>query len=230
MPRYALIVAGGSGTRMGSSVPKQFLPLAGRPVLMHTLQRFHETDPDIQLILVLPDGAAAAWQALCTRHAFDIPHRVVAGGSSRTASVRQGLAAVPPGAIVAVHDGVRPLVSHALIRRCFEAAAGQGTAVPVLPVSESLRRLEGDGSTPVDRGAYRLVQTPQCFRAAVLQDAYARAGDTEATDDATIAEAAGASIHLVEGEPENIKLTTPADLAVAESILRRQESRADAGL
>ena len=224
MSRYVLIVAGGSGTRMGGPVPKQFLPLAGRPVLMHTLQRFHDADPAAEIILVLPSGAETDWHELCARHAFAIAHRVVNGGASRTASVRNGLATVPPDALVAVHDGVRPLVSRGLILRCFEAAAEHGTAVPVVPVTESIRKVEGRHSTPADRNSYRLVQTPQCFRASLLQEAYARAGDTVATDDAAIAEAAGAEIFLVEGEPENIKLTTPADRLVAEGILRMQAS------
>lgn len=227
MKKYAIIVAGGKGLRMGSDLPKQFLLVHGRPVLMRTLDVFHAYDPQLSLILVLPVSQQEYWRDLCRRYAFDIPYSLADGGETRFHSVSNGLALVPEDeadAVVAVHDGVRPFVSRDVIAACYEAAFRHAAAVPVVPVVETLRRLAGEGvhgaaSETVDRNRYRLVQTPQTFRADVLKDAYRQAFRPEFTDDASVVEAAGHGVALVEGNRENIKITTPFDLKVAEALL-----------
>ena len=220
MKRFALIVAAGSGTRMGSALAKQFILLAGKPVLMHTISRFHETDKSIQIIVVLPPQEISFWKGLCHQHSFTVPHQVVAGGATRFHSVRNGLDGVPGGSLVAVHDGVRPFVNKKLILYCFEEAAVHGNAVPCVSVHESMRRIYAEGNERVDRNEYQLVQTPQCFQSDLLKKAYATAGSEEFTDDASVVEESGLKIHLVHGLKENIKLTTPADLHMAEGLFR----------
>ena len=214
-----IIVAGGAGSRMQSNVPKQFLPLAGKPVLMHTLEAFHAFRRDLQIVLVLPAGQMNYWQELCkARPGFAVPHSLVAGGETRFHSVRCGLAAAS-GRLTAVHDGVRPLVSGDTLERCFRAAARWGAAVPVVEPVDSMRCLVEGGSRAVDRSAYRLVQTPQVFRTSLLKEAYLQAYTSRFTDDASVVEAMGHTIHLVEGNRENLKLTTPFDMMVAEALL-----------
>ncbi len=219
MQRTTIIVAGGSGKRMGSAVPKQFLMLQGKPVLCHTIEAFHRFDADMQLIVVLPKEQMDAWAALCSEHGFTISHTVVAGGAERFHSVREGLNAVKHIGLVAVHDGVRPLVSVELIARCFAAAEEHGAAIPVVPVSSSVRELEDGGSHAVDRSRLRMVQTPQCFRVELLRKAFELPYDPAFTDEATLVERMGLAVHLVEGEERNIKVTTPLDLRVAEVLL-----------
>ncbi len=220
MKKFIIIVAGGSGSRMGSEIPKQFLELAGKPVLMHTLQVFSDFDPDSQLILVLPSAQQEFWNELCQKHSFSLSHRVVSGGQSRFHSVKNGLAAIEGAGIVFIHDGVRPLVSRETLAKCFEMAQKSGNAIPVLPVNESLRKIEGDTTISVDRSLYFSVQTPQTFRTEQIQEAFSQDYDPAFTDDASVAEKAGFPINLVEGNRENIKITTPIDLIVAEAILR----------
>ena len=218
-----LIVAGGRGTRMGGPQPKQFLELAGRPVLMHTLEAFDRWDTSARLIVVLPEDQIETWKRLCEAHAFDRAHRVVAGGETRFHSVRNGLDAVASDGLIAVHDGVRPLVAPSVIAACFAAAADGGAAVPVVPVVESVREVDADGgSRPVDRVRLRVVQTPQVFRADVLRAAYRLPYDPRFTDDASVVEASGVAVRLVPGNRENIKLTTPMDLLLAEQLMRRK--------
>ncbi len=218
-----LIVAGGRGTRMGGPQPKQFLQLAGRPVLMHTLEAFDHWDASARLIVVLPEDQIETWKRLCEAHAFDRAHRVVAGGETRFHSVRNGLGAVASNGLIAVHDGVRPLVAPSVIAACFAAAADGGAAVPVVPVVESVREVDADGgSRPVDRTRLRVVQTPQVFRADVLRAAYCLPYDPRFTDDASVVEASGVAVRLVPGNRENIKLTTPMDLLLAEQLMRRE--------
>ncbi len=219
MERYVIIVAGGKGLRMGSEVPKQFLEVAGRPVLMRTLDRFLQFDPQVRIVLVLPEDQIPFWEALCQKHDFHVPHKVVPGGASRFESVRCGLSIVPDGCLVAVHDGVRPFVSLEVIARCFDKALEAGSAVPVIPVQESVRRVEGSLSRHMDRTFLRLVQTPQVFDATLLKEAYKRPYEETFTDDASVFEAAGREIQLVEGNRENIKLTTPFDLKLSECLL-----------
>ncbi len=219
MKKYAIIVAGGKGLRMGAELPKQFLPLASTPVLMHTMRRFYSYDPTITLILVLPQSQIPFWQSLCVDHAFTLPHQVVEGGESRFHSVQNGLAAVAADGVVAVHDGVRPFVSEAVIAEAFSVAMQEGAAIPVLPLVDSLRRVDEGSSYAEERANYRLVQTPQVFRVELLKRAYDTPFKDSFTDDASVVEAAGYAVCLTTGNSENIKITTPFDLLVARTIL-----------
>ncbi|EMR01739.1 2-C-methyl-D-erythritol 4-phosphate cytidylyltransferase [Cesiribacter andamanensis] len=220
-PLYAVIVAGGSGSRMQSSLPKQFLPLQGKPVLMHTLQAFASLPQSVELVLVLPEVQMAYWQQLCRQHRFTLPHQLVAGGNSRFQSVKRGLEKVPDKALVAIHDGVRPLIEGDIILRAYQLAAEKGTAVVAVPLKDSIRRLQADGSSQSSpREEYRLVQTPQTFRAEAIRSAYAREEQPHFTDCASVAEAAGLHIHLTEGSYRNLKITTPEDLLLAEALLQ----------
>lgn len=219
MKRSTIIVAGGSGKRMGAAVPKQFLLLKGEPLLFHTLRAFHRFDPAMQLVLVLPQDHHETWDHLCSEFEFEVPHALVSGGAERFHSTQAGLAAVTHDGLVAVHDGVRPLLSPALIARCFNAAEEQGAAIPVVPISSSVRELTDEGSQPLDRSRLRAVQTPQCFRVPLLRRAFELPYDPAFTDEATLVERLGVDVHLVEGEDQNIKVTTPFDLQVAELVL-----------
>jgi 2-C-methyl-D-erythritol 4-phosphate cytidylyltransferase len=214
--RAAIIVAGGTGKRMGGSIPKQFLMLKGRPLLCWTIEAFHRFDAAMTIVLVLPEGQIPVWKTLCLGHGFHVPHEVVAGGAERFHSVRNGLAAVKDVEVVAVHDGVRPCVSAALIERCFAAAQEHGASVPVVAISSSVREIDGESSRAIDRSKLRAVQTPQCFRVDVLRRAFELPYDTAFTDEATLVERIGQKVFLVEGEEGNIKVTTPLDLKVAE--------------
>jgi 2-C-methyl-D-erythritol 4-phosphate cytidylyltransferase len=220
MKKFVIIVAGGSGSRMGTEIPKQFLELAGRPVLMHTIQIFCDYDPDCELILVLPEKQWEFWAGLCLKHTFSIVHQMVSGGETRFDSVRNGLKLIPDEGIVFIHDGVRPLVSKETLDRCFEMAIKSGNAIPVLPVTESLRKLEGEQTISVDRSLYFNVQTPQTFRSEQILEAFKQNYDPAFTDDASVVEKVGYSIALVDGNSENIKITTPTDLIIAEAFLR----------
>lgn len=218
--RAVIIVAGGKGTRMGVSLPKQFLPVCGRPVLMRTIDRFRHFDAGMHIVLALPAEEQGQWAALCERHAFPSPV-VVDGGETRFHSVRNALAAVPQSVgLIGVHDGVRPFVSRKVIGECYAEAARSGAAIPVTSVLETLRHVpEGDASgITVPRGDYRLVQTPQVFRADWLRAAYAQPFSEQFTDDASVVEAAGHRVSLVPGNRENIKLTVPFDLVLAEAL------------
>jgi 2-C-methyl-D-erythritol 4-phosphate cytidylyltransferase len=261
MKKYCIIVAGGSGRRMKSAIPKQFLLLDGKPLLMHTVERFHSFDSSIELILVLPPEHHSLWDSLITEYSLRISHTVAAGGEERFHSVRAGLAVIrarmalagegklldrrgespaggdTPGeehskamtadagqadaggeSLVAIHDGVRPLVSHDTIWRCYADAEEFGSAVPFVEPADSVRVLHGDDSTPMPRNEVRLIQTPQVFHGTLIMNAYDRDFDPAFTDDATVAEAFGVKIHLTHGNRENIKITTPEDLAVAHTL------------
>jgi 2-C-methyl-D-erythritol 4-phosphate cytidylyltransferase len=220
--RYAIIVAGGRGLRMGGELPKQFLPLSGKPVLMRTLELFEGEVS--RIILVLPEDHIPFWQELCQKYHFTLPHTVALGGETRFHSVRSGLSHLPQAGLVAVHDGVRPLASRALIRRSFEEAERSGAALPACPVTDSLRLRQDEGkSEAVDRSRYVAVQTPQSFDLGRLQQAYEQAYSPLFTDDASVYEAASlGSITLIDGEETNIKLTTPRDLLLAELLLREK--------
>lgn len=225
MKNYAVIVAGGSGSRFGSAVPKQFVPMCGKPVLMHTIAKFASVS-DTSIILVIPQAHFGWWQELCEEHNFAIPHKVVAGGSSRFQSVKNALATIvnaEAGDIVSVHDGVRPLVSVELIARAFEQARKQGSAIPVVPVTDSVRKVIGMHSEALERSALRAVQTPQVFDARLLLSAYDTEFSEFFTDDASVVETAGHSVSLIDGETTNIKITHPIDLIVAEHIVKRDE-------
>jgi 2-C-methyl-D-erythritol 4-phosphate cytidylyltransferase len=219
MNKTAIIVAGGKGERMNADIPKQFLEIKGKPILIHTLEAFMNFDASLQLILVLPAAQFEFWKTLCKKHALNIPHQIVAGGQTRFQSVKNGLDAVKVPAIVAIHDGVRPLVSKETISRCFDAAAKFGAAIPTMDSIESIRFVDANGSKSVDRTAYKMVQTPQVFDAELLKKAYEQEFSVLFTDDASVVEAMGATVHLVDGNRENIKITTEFDLIVAERLL-----------
>jgi len=223
MTDYIIIVAGGKGLRMGSDVPKQFLPIGGRPVLMRTLERFREYSDALQIILVLPKEQQEYWKELCREYDFQVDYLLADGGETRFHSVQHGLALVPDDAegVVGVHDGVRPFPSMEVIRRCYETAREKKAVIPVIPVVETLRHIT-DGTKPRDE--YRLVQTPQCFDIQLLKAANQAADDSPVgaaafTDDASVVEAFGFDISLVEGNRENIKITTPYDLMLAQFIM-----------
>ena len=215
--RYIIVVAAGSGKRMGASLPKQFLPVAGKPILMHTLERFHTFDATMHIRLVLHPDYFDYWHALVSEHKMRIPHELIAGGEERFHSVKSAVDSITdPDAVVGIHDGVRPLVSNETLTRCFERAEQVGNAVPVIPVNDSLRLIEGESNRAVDRSQFRIVQTPQCFAMRELKTAFEQPFHTSFTDDASVVEAAGFPIHLVEGNRGNIKITSPEDLLWAE--------------
>lgn len=220
---YVIIVAGGKGLRMGGDIPKQFLPVAGTPVLMRTLERFHSYSPSLRIILVLPKAQQDYWRTLCEEYSFDIPHTVADGGATRFHSVQNGLALIPDEeeGVVGVHDGVRPFVSTEVIRRCYDTARTASAVIPVTPVVETLRYVGGDGKDRnVLRSDFRLVQTPQTFDIQLLKRANRQPYSEAFTDDASVVEGIGVSVTMVEGNRENIKITTPFDLLVAEALTK----------
>lgn len=224
MKKYVIIVAGGKGLRMGGEIPKQFLPIGGKPVLMRTVETFYQTDAETGIVLVLPKEQQDYWKELCRQYDFRISYTLADGGRTRFHSVQNGLQAVPEegsDVLIAVHDGVRPFVSSQVIQACFDEAARQGSVVPVLDMVDSVRQLSADGSSmAVDRSRLKLVQTPQTFRADVLKRAYSQDFTELFTDDASVVEASGVSVALVPGNRENIKITTPFDLKIAEALLK----------
>ena len=208
--------------RMGSDIPKQFLPIGGRPVLMRTIERFREYSPTLQIILVLPKAQQDYWQELCQEYHFNVEYQLADGGETRFHSVQNGLALIPDDAegVVGVHDGVRPLPSIDVIRNCYETAREKKAVIPVIPVVETVRHLQGEVSVTVPRNDYRLVQTPQCFDIQLLKAANRQPYNDGFTDDASVVEAFGFAITLVEGNRENIKITTPYDLKIAEMLVQ----------
>lgn len=224
MKKYVIIVAGGKGLRMGGEVPKQFLPIGGKPVLMRTVEAFYQTDAETGIVLVLPQEQQSYWKNLCCQYDFRIPYILADGGCTRFHSVRNGLQVIPDedsDSLIAVHDGVRPFVSPRVIQECFEAATRWRAVVPVLDMVDSVRQLSEDGSSmAVDRSCLKLVQTPQTFRADILKNAYRQEFTERFTDDASVVEASGVSVALVSGNRENIKITTPFDLKIAEALLK----------
>ena len=219
MDLYVVIVAGGSGKRMGAEIPKQFLELAGRPVLMHAIERFKSYNQEIENITVLPENQLRFWIELQKKHSFSILHTLVKGGSNRFYSVRNGLKFVNSPGLVAIHDGVRPFVSLDTIRRCFDTAEKLGNAIPAISPTESLRIMTEQGSLPVNRLTVKQIQTPQVFNAALIKKAYLQEYDQEFTDDATVLEKTGEKINLIEGNRENIKITNPEDLLISTALL-----------
>ncbi|PCI96216.1 MAG: 2-C-methyl-D-erythritol 4-phosphate cytidylyltransferase [Flavobacteriales bacterium] len=223
MHKYAIIVAGGKGERMGAKTPKQFLELAGKPILMHTLEKFKETIPNIEIILALPENQIDFWQGLF--HEYKVPkvkHQIVKGGETRFHSVQNALKLVKENSIVAIHDGVRPLVSKQTIETCFAEAEKKGNAIPVVEVVDSLRHYSKQDKTneAVSRTCYKIVQTPQCFTSELILKAYKQDFDKLFTDDATVVERLGETINLVKGNRSNIKITTAEDILVAEASMK----------
>lgn len=206
---------------MGRDVPKQFLPLGGLPVLMHTINSFLSFEASMKVILVLPSDQVDYWRALCQQYNFPAQHQVTTGGDTRYQSVKNGLALVKEDGLVAVHDGVRPFAGMDTIQRSFEAARQYGAAIPVIEMIESIRKVEGEGSRVCSRNDYKLVQTPQVFRISVLKRAYELPYHSGFTDDASVVEASGFKVSLVAGNRENIKITSPFDLLVAEALLNK---------
>lgn len=203
---------------MGSATPKQFLELLGLPILMHTLKKFQQTVREGEIILALPEKEQNTWQSLCEKHQFDVTHQIVNGGKSRFHSVQNALQKVTEKSIVAIHDGVRPLVSETVIKHCLQAAETHGTAIPTLPMQDSIRKVTDNGNEIADRSQFVLVQTPQCFQSETILKAYQQEYQSSFTDDASVVEQLGHNIHLIEGNKENIKITTPEDLKIAEVL------------
>ena len=226
MRTIAIIVAGGSGTRFGAQLPKQFLDLAGQPVLIRAIAAFDQAlaGMDHEIVVTLPTEHAAVWRELCARHGFAVAHRVVNGGATRWHSVKNALDTLPAAAlgdVIAVHDGVRPLASIGLIRRAVDTARAKGCAIPVVPLNDSVRQLGADtgASRALDRSLLRAVQTPQAFAARLLMEAYHAEYQPSFTDDASVVESIGHTVTLIDGETDNLKITRPVDLALAEYII-----------
>jgi 2-C-methyl-D-erythritol 4-phosphate cytidylyltransferase len=243
--RYAIIVAGGRGVRMGSEVPKQFLMLGGRPVLMYCILAFREAVPGIPIFVVLPEDHVEGWKVLCEEIGFEERHAVVVGGSSRYESVKNALSVLDRGSVldgisvldgvsvldgagyVAIHDGVRPLIHPETIRRLFEEAEMYSCAVPVLTPKDSVRWEDAEGNRVLDRNFVKLIQTPQVFELNKLRDAYVQEFEDSFTDDATVWEKAGGTVHLCEGQEGNIKITTRGDLEMVAVLMREGRSKAE---
>ncbi len=219
MKKLMIVVAGGSGNRMKSLLPKQFINLKGKPILMHTIERLIAFDHSMEIVLVLPENQIDFWKQLCVEYNFQISCKIAKGGKTRFESVKNGLVKIQEECLVGVHDGVRPLVSDETLRDCFETAAETGSAVPVTDAIESIRVVDNDNSKSVDRKYYKMVQTPQVFASDKLVKAYEQLFNASFTDDASVYEKAGYKIHLAKGNRENIKVTTPMDLIIAEALM-----------
>lgn len=225
MEKYIIIVAGGKGLRMGGDIPKQFLPIEGKPVLMRTIDSFVNYDKAINVIVVLPIDHQSYWAELCKKYQFSTPHTIANGGETRFHSVKNGLALVPNSSncVVGVHDGVRPFANNTTISVAYETADKKGTAIPVIDCVDSIRRTSENGNKAEDRSLYKLVQTPQVFKADLLHKAYEQDFTNLFTDDASVVEAAGHPVELAPGNRENIKITTPFDLIIAEALVKHAE-------
>lgn len=221
MSRSVIIVAGGSGTRMQTSVPKQFLILKKKPLLFYTLKAFYDFDPLIRIVLVLPEKNVALWKELNQKYKLTIPHETIHGGTTRFQSVKNGLDSISNEGFVAIHDGVRPFVSLQTIKNCFDGAQRNGNAIPVISLVDSIRESNQKKSFSRNRENYSLVQTPQTFETLLIKNAYKQEFSTLFTDDASVLESSGEDIFLVEGNKENIKITTQFDLLVAKAILQK---------
>lgn len=219
MNKYVIIVAGGKGLRMEMDIPKQFLPLEGKLVLMHTIEAFYKYDVNLNIIVVLPLEQQEYWKEKCSEFNFFIKHQVVDGGEARFYSVKNALCLIPENAYVAVHDGVRPFVSQEVIARCYQEVVAQKAVIPVVEVMDTMRYVNGDVNKTVDRNAYKMVQTPQVFESNILLKAYKQDYVVSFTDDASVVESLGIPVFLTEGNRENIKITTPFDLKIATSLL-----------
>lgn len=225
MKEKVIIVAGGVGKRMGSEIPKQFLPIQDKVILMHTIESFYNYNPEIEIFITLPQQEIPNWKKLVQKYSFQIPHKIVIGGKTRFESVQNGLKQIEKDCIIAIHDGVRPLVSRETIQQTFSMAKDTGSAIPVIPLEESLRNITEKENRAVPRKDYRLVQTPQVFQSNLIKKAYEQEYDPDFTDDASVLEKAGGVIAIVEGNPENIKITTKKDLEIAEVLMKYLKSK-----
>lgn len=214
-----IIVAGGKGTRMGASLPKQFIRLGSRPILMHTIERFFNYDRSMTIIVVLPKNQQEYWTQLCKDYNFDVPFIIADGGKTRFHSVCNGLSKVTNERWIGVHDGVRPFVSDEVITTCFRVVQSSRAVIPTIGIVETLRKVEEEKSSTLNRDDYRLVQTPQVFDVTLLKEAYQQEYNKKFTDDASVVEALGYDVTLIEGNRENIKVTTPFDLKIGEALL-----------
>jgi 2-C-methyl-D-erythritol 4-phosphate cytidylyltransferase len=222
MKQYVLIVAGGKGERAQTGIPKQFAELNGKPLLMHTMEAFLNEAGNPEFIVCMPEGLIPEWKKLCQLNYFQVNHQIAEAGPKRFHSVKSGLKLVPENVLVAIHDAARPFVSKETIRRCFEMAARKGNAVPVVPLTESVREVSGVLNKAIERSKLMAVQTPQVFRSSLIKDAYKQNYSEEFTDDASVLEKTGFQINLVEGNIENIKITYPTDLLLAEQLFFRK--------
>jgi 2-C-methyl-D-erythritol 4-phosphate cytidylyltransferase len=220
MKKHVIIVAGGSGTRMHTETPKQFLNINGKPLLFYTLKCFESYLKGIPIIVVLPEPYIDYWKSMIKKNDFSIIHQIAIGGQTRFHSVKNGLDLIKESCVVAIHDGVRPLVSKETLNRVFSKAEKEGNAIPVYPVNDSIRKIVSDNSEPLNRDNYRIIQTPQCFHSELLKRAYEQDYRKDFTDDASVVEALGIKINLVDGNQENIKITRPVDLKYAEALLK----------
>lgn len=220
MDKFIIIVAGGTGTRMNSAVPKQYIELNGKPILMHTIEIFAKTIPEIKIIVVLAKQLNEEWKSLCNKHNFNLIHQLAEGGETRFQSVKNALVLVPEGVCVGIHDAARPFVSSKTIISTFETAEKYGNAIPTIPLSDTIRLVKGKESCAVDRTKYNIIQTPQCFHSNLIKRAFLKTYQPEFTDDATVLEGYGEKINLIEGNRENIKITTPQDVIFAEAMMK----------
>jgi len=220
MEKYVLIIAGGVGRRMNMSIPKQFIPIAGKPVLMHTISIFVEFDPEVNIVLIIPKEHIALWKDLCKEFNFKTDHTIVKGGKERFYSVKNGLKIVPDDSLVLIHDGVRPLVSKETIGRVFDGALQQGNAIPYIDMTQSVRKIVKGKNKAINRNQLKLIQTPQGFHSTLIKQAYAKRYRASFTDDASVLEALGHKINLVKGNHKNLKITNSTDLHLVECLIK----------
>ncbi len=220
MRTFAVILAGGIGLRMESEIPKQFIPLAGKPVIMHTISNFRKFDSKLEIIVVLPEEHVDLWKELCNEFRFEIEHTIIRGGKERFHSVKNALDIIPDNCLVMIHDGVRPLVSHRSIDRVRQKAIEKGNAIPFVDINESIRKVGKDKSKAVKREQFKIIQTPQAFISQDIKLAYQQKYKKSFTDDASVYEGLGNKVELVLGNNKNIKITRPIDLIIAERLLQ----------
>jgi len=224
MKQSVVIVAGGKSHRMNSTEPKQFLLLRGKPLLMYSIEAFFEYSTGMEIVVVLPEDKLDYWDELCKKYSFSVLHTTVQGGASRFDSVKNGLDQIGDNGYVAIHDGARPLITPSMIERCFDYAVKHGNALPVIPLSESVRLIENKHNKSIERYRIKVCQTPQVFLSQQIKTAYHQPFVPQFTDDATVLESKGYSVSLLEGDPCNIKITTSIDLAIAEAIMNHSET------
>jgi 2-C-methyl-D-erythritol 4-phosphate cytidylyltransferase len=220
MINHAIIVAGGTGSRMRGDMPKQFMLLGGKPVIQYSIDAFHAFDPDCQIIIVIHPDYMAYWEQLCREFSITTVHTAVGGGENRFDSVKNGLAHIEGDGLVAVHDAARPVISAGFVEKQFSEAAIHGTAIPGTALNDTIRIIEGDGSRQLDRSFLRAMQTPQVFRVSELKRAYAQPFKASFTDDASVMQSAGFALHITEGRAENIKITNPQDIAIVAVLMK----------